>query len=140
MNGPVLPKKPLLGLILERENILTQSQVLGILGEQKRQRDLGKPVAFGHVALEMKLLTPAQLQRALQLQAKLAVPPGERKPLGYYLLEAGLVSPTQLLKCLEEQKVRGGRIGEILIGHGWLAEGMLDMFLKMQAADMQART
>jgi hypothetical protein len=130
--------QPLLGVILERENILTRAQVLALIAEQKRRRVLGQPVAFGQIALDLKMVTPRQLQIALQLQAKLAVPPGQRKRLGLYLLEAGLISASQLLKALEEQAERGGKLGEILIARGWLNETMLEMFLALQANEQKA--
>jgi hypothetical protein len=128
----------LIGLILEKENVLTAAQVHGILAQQRALRTQGKVVAFGQVALDMRLVTPPQLQRALQLQAKLAVPPGAPKPLGFYLIEAGLVSPSQLQRGLELQAKDGGRIGEVLVAQGWLAPTMLEMFLTMQRKDRAA--
>ena len=59
-----------------------------------RKTDPGS--AFDWLALERQLVTPHQLQRALQLQIKLAVPPGARKPLGLYLIEAGIVPEEEL--------------------------------------------
>lgn len=127
--------KPLLGLILERENVLSATQVRAVMTEQQRLRELGRVAAFGAVALELRFLNERQLARGLQLQTKLAVPPGSRKPLGVYLLEAGLVTPSQLLKALEHQAAHGGLLGEILVERGWLAATMLEMFLKMQAKE-----
>ena len=132
-------KRALIGLILEKENLLTAGQVHAIVAEQKRLREQGQVVAFGQVALDLRMVTPHQLQRALKLQAKLAMPPGAPKPLGFYLLEAGLVTPSQLQKALEIQARDGGRIGEVLIAQGWLAEAMLEMFLTMQRNERSAR-
>ena len=132
-------RKPLLGLILEKEKILSESQVRGILSEQRRRRESGQVVAFGQMALEMRYLNDRQLAKALQLQSKLAVPPGEPKRLGYYLMEAGIVTPSQLLAALEHQAAQGGKLGEILIGKGALTETMLEMFLTMQRKEREAQ-
>ena len=125
----------LLGLILEREGFLTPNQVKAIIEEQNTLKGSGRVVPFGQIALERQLVTPHQLQRALQLQIKLAVPPGARKPLGLYLIEAGIVAPTQLLQALENQKMDGRRLGEILIENGWILEAMLEHFLMLQRND-----
>lgn len=42
--------------------------------------------------------------------------------LGELLLKAGLITPTQLEKALEEQKSRGGKLGEILQKLGYVSE------------------
>lgn len=134
------PTQNLLGLILEREGYLTPHQVKLLLEEQSRLRSEGKVVPFGQVALEQAFVTPHQLQRALQLQIKLAVPPGATKPLGLYLIEAGIVAPTQLLKALEDQKMDGRRLGEILIANGWILESMLEHFLALQNKERRKET
>lgn len=138
--GSPRANQPLLGIILEREGSLNRTQVLAVLAEQKRLREAARPAAFGQIALELKLVTPHQLQRALQLQAKLAVPPGQRKRLGLYLLEAGLITPSQLLKALEHQVKAGGKLGEILIANGWLTETLLEMFLTLQKKEAEQAT
>lgn len=132
-------KRTLIGLILEKENILSSAQVHAVVAEQRRLRAEGKVVAFGAVALQLRYVQPPQLQRALLLQQKLAVAPGTPKPLGFYLIEAGLISPSQLLRGLELQAKEGGRIGEVLVAQGWIAQPMLEMFLTMQRNERAAQ-
>ena len=58
--------------------------------------------------------------------------PGALKPLGYSLLEAGLVSGARLLDALNEQRATGERLGAILVRHGHVTADQLAMFLTLQ--------
>ncbi|MFA7283327.1 MAG: type II secretion system protein GspE, partial [Candidatus Omnitrophota bacterium] len=44
------------------------------------------------------------------------------KPLGELLLDRGIISQAQMEKGLEVQKEKGGLIGEILVGLGFVKE------------------
>lgn len=44
-----------------------------------------------------------------------------KKPLGQILIEAGLISISQIELALQEQKQNGLRIGEILVSYGWIS-------------------
>ncbi len=46
----------------------------------------------------------------------------EKKPLGDILIQAGLITPDQLAKALEVQKVSSLRLGEVLVALGFLTE------------------
>jgi type IV pilus assembly protein PilB len=56
----------------------------------------------------------------------------KRKMLGEMLVTGGLITEEQLKKALEEQKKRGGRVGEILIDLGFITELNLASFLARQ--------
>ena len=49
-----------------------------------------------------------------------------RKPLGQILIEAGLISISQIELALQEQKYNDLRIGEILVLHGWIKQQTVD--------------
>ncbi len=51
-----------------------------------------------------------------------------KKPLGEMLLEAGLVSISQIEMALEEQKENNIKIGKILAYHGWIKQETADFF------------
>ncbi len=50
------------------------------------------------------------------------------KPLGQILVEAGLISPSQIELALKEQKQSKLKIGEILTLHGWIKQETADFF------------
>lgn len=54
--------------------------------------------------------------------------PFEKKPLGQILIEAGLISISQIELALSEQKQTKLRIGEILVAHGWVVQQTIDFF------------
>ncbi len=49
-----------------------------------------------------------------------------KKPLGQILIEAGLISISQIELALQEQKYNDLRIGEILVLHGWIKQQTVD--------------
>ncbi|MDJ0532002.1 MAG: pentapeptide repeat-containing protein [Xenococcaceae cyanobacterium MO_207.B15] len=52
-----------------------------------------------------------------------------KQPLGEILVEAGLVSPSQIKIALQEQQEHDLRIGEILALHGWISQKTADFFV-----------
>jgi len=56
----------------------------------------------------------------------------KRKMLGEMLVAAGLIKNEQLNRALEEQKKRGGKVGEILVELGFMNEHNLATFLGRQ--------
>lgn len=132
--APAQMVKSLLGIILEREDYLNQVQVREVIAAQERFKAEGKPNTFGEVAMALNYITSEQLRFAIQLQKKLAYVPGKPKPLGCFLLENGVVKPSQIHLALDEQQKTGRRLGEILVEQGFISEGMLEVFLNMQKA------
>lgn len=62
----------------------------------------------------------------------MAVIDTKKKMLGEMLVAGGLIKEEQLKKALEEQKKRGGRVGEILVDLGFITEPNLASFLGRQ--------
>jgi type IV pilus assembly protein PilB len=62
----------------------------------------------------------------------MAVVDTKRKMLGEMLVAAGLIKDEQLKKALEEQKKRGGKVGEVLVDLGFITELNLATFLGRQ--------
>jgi uncharacterized protein YjbI with pentapeptide repeats len=56
--------------------------------------------------------------------------PKTRRPLGEILIEAGLISPTQLEIALRQQKEENLKIGEILASNNWIAQATADFFVE----------
>lgn len=57
----------------------------------------------------------------------------EKKPLGEYLLEQGLITKEQLEKALEEQKKTGVKLGQILIERGYVKPEDIGKVLERQS-------
>ena len=51
------------------------------------------------------------------------------KPLGEYLVEAGLLAPAQVAVALNDQTVTGLRFGEILAKRGWVREQTIEYLM-----------
>ncbi len=56
----------------------------------------------------------------------------KKKMLGEMLVASGLIHDEQLNKALEEQKKRGGKVGEILVDLGFISEHNIATFLGRQ--------
>lgn len=117
----------LLALIMERESYLTRDQVQAVMAAQA-----GQP--FGEVAVAQGFCTDTDVRYARSIETRLEVPAGQRRPLGYYLLEAAALLPSQLLEGLEEQSFYGSRLGEILVRNGWVTEAQIEAALERQKA------
>ncbi|MEB3221150.1 MAG: hypothetical protein VKS61_03635 [Candidatus Sericytochromatia bacterium] len=138
LNGMGL--KSMLGAILQREEYLTAEQVELVLREQVRRRQAGRPVAFGQVALELGLVTETQLNFAVTLQGKLAVSGDGPRPLGLFLVEHGIVKPSQLSLALDEAGRAHRPLGEVLVEMNMLSPALLSTFLGMQKQATAAGT
>ncbi len=57
----------------------------------------------------------------------------ERKTLGEYLREAGLLTDVQIRIALYEQRRTGKPLGKILVEHGWVDERTVTSSLMRQA-------
>lgn len=55
-------------------------------------------------------------------------PDNSSKPLGQILIEAGLISISQIELALREQEQYRLRLGEILVSHGWIKQETVDFF------------
>ncbi|APB32886.1 hypothetical protein GlitD10_0572 [Gloeomargarita lithophora Alchichica-D10] len=52
------------------------------------------------------------------------------KPMGEYLVEAGLLEPSQIEVALREQRQTGRKLGEIIVEHGWLQAQTIEYWMK----------
>jgi hypothetical protein len=66
------------------------------------------------------------------LYARLSGRPGQPKPLGHTVYEAGLATGMQILAALDEQKVSHERLGAIMVRRGLLTATQLEMLLTLQ--------
>jgi len=62
----------------------------------------------------------------------MAVMNTKKKMLGEMLVAGGLIKEEQLKRALDEQKKRGGKIGEVLVGLGYISEHNIATFLGRQ--------
>jgi hypothetical protein len=53
-----------------------------------------------------------------------------RKRLGGYLVEAGLLTPSQVDVALNDQKLTGMRFGEILAARGWVKQQTIEFLMQ----------
>lgn len=53
-----------------------------------------------------------------------------KRPLGELLIEAGLITPSQIEFALQEQSGENLRIGEILASHNWIKQQTADFFVE----------
>lgn len=126
-------KKPFLYTILMREEALSREQLDYALREWTSRKQAGEVVPFGQVVIALGLLLADELLPFLDLQRKLAFPPGSAKPLGHLLIENALMRPSQVFAALLLQARTGQRLGELLIGEGVLREPQLEVLLRFQA-------
>jgi hypothetical protein len=122
----------LLALIMEREGYLSRSQIEQARALQGRLAELGQTVALGDIVEKLAFCTATDVRYARSIEVKLEVAAGQRRPLGYYLLEIGALLPSQLLEGLEEQAFYGSRLGEILVRNQWVTAGDVDHCLALQ--------
>jgi hypothetical protein len=54
----------------------------------------------------------------------------QRKRLGGYLIEAGLLTPGQVDVALNDQKLTGMRFGEILAARGWVKQQTIEYLMR----------
>ncbi|MEN9214755.1 MAG: hypothetical protein Q6J18_07315 [Gloeomargarita sp. DG02_3_bins_56] len=52
------------------------------------------------------------------------------KPIGEYLVEAGLLEQSQVEAALAEQRRTGRKLGEIIVEHGWLQAQTIEYWMK----------
>jgi len=83
---------------------------------------------FGDLLVEAKLITPAQLDTALRLQARARV----YLPLGQVLVAEKIITRKQLTALLQRHRKRS-RLGQILIKAGCIIEPQLNDALALQS-------
>ena len=122
----------LIGVILQAEGHLSEAQADIVLAEQNRLRYGDQFVPFGQVAVQLGIVDQAHVDWALELQERVSVASEERKRLGYFLLDSGVVKPRALWEALEAQRTGGGMLGDRLVQAGAIAPGQLAAILDRQ--------
>ncbi len=54
----------------------------------------------------------------------------DEKPLGLYLVEAGLLTQAQVEVALNDQKITGLRFGQVLVVRGWVKQQTIDYLMR----------
>jgi len=54
----------------------------------------------------------------------------KKKPLGVYLVEAGIITPAQVEMAIDEQNYTRRRLGEILVERGWVEQQTIEYFME----------
>src|SRR5438046_10586573 len=76
---------------------------------------------------------PAPITKLHTEPAPGLVSPRAPKRLGERLLEAGHISQTQLDLALREQKRRGGLIGQVMVGLGFVSQETISAFVAKES-------
>jgi hypothetical protein len=129
---PMVAKRPMLGMLLEGMRYLNKIQLLAVDAAQKEARARGESVPFGEMAIRKGFLAEERLNEVLSIQEELAVELDSPKRLGFYLLEAGVVSPTQLRDALLAQRATAHPLGQVLVQQGAIELDLLDTLLEIQ--------
>lgn len=113
------PAPPLGHLLVER----------GLISAEERERALelaeatGRPL--GEAVLELDLLPPTQLAVLLAVQRSW-------RPLGWMLVERGLLGNEELADCLGDGQATGRRLGEVVRARGLVPGEVLESLLVEQ--------
>jgi hypothetical protein len=109
------------------------------LQEQRRRRAAGDLVPLGDILVDRQFVTPQVLAEALVELHQERATSGSHTPflLGEYLLDAGLLTASDLVDALVEQIIaaragRHARLGDILLRRNIITQDVLDRFLAQQ--------
>jgi len=121
---PISIQPKLLGIILQEANLVSTPQIDLALRDQTYYPDLrlGEIIAMrGWIKQETADFFAQKWWSLLKQQQK--------KSLGYYLQESGLLEKEQVDAILKEQRATGIRFGSIAVLQGLLKSQTLDFFL-----------
>ncbi len=127
----------LFGQIAVKNRMVAAADVEWALAEQERARQRGESVTIGQMMMLLGLLTHAQVERVITIQRFLDLRVQD-KSLGQLAIRNRFLSEKQVQQCLETQKRawlekgRVERIGEIMVGLGFLTEPRRDALLASQ--------
>ena len=124
-----------LGLILLKEGKLTKDQLKRSLLKQGEIRRFGRHQKLGEVIAKLGFLAEDEVNAALEMQSTLLVQGATHTVLGLMLIEAGLLTPSQVFDALVEQTMTEKRLGDILKDKGFLTEEQLAPFLARQLTE-----
>jgi hypothetical protein len=127
-----------LGLILLKEGKISKDQLKKALLKQGEIRRFGRHQRLGEVIAKLGFLSEEEVTQAIEMQATLTVQGANNTLLGLLLVEAGLLTPSQVFEALIEQQFTEKRLGEILQEKGILSEEQLAPLLAKQAEERDA--
>ena len=116
------PRTRLLGELLVREGLVTETQLATALRAQEASPD-GTPI--GQLLVEQGALSPADLEAVLRRYHK-------KYRLGDILVETNVISETQLQLGVDHHRRTGLRLGDALLQLGFVNEEMLKLALCTQ--------
>jgi hypothetical protein len=127
-----------LGLILLKEGKISKDQLKRALLKQGEIRRFGRYQRLGEVIARLGFLSEDQVAEAVEIQSTLTVQGAHNTLLGLLLVEAGLLTPSQVFEALMEQQTSEKRLGQILQERGVLTEEQLAPLLAKQAEERHA--
>lgn len=127
-----------LGLILLKEGKITKDQLKKALLKQGEIRRFGRYQRLGEVIARLGFLSEEEVAQAVEIQSTLSVQGASNTLLGLLLVEAGLLTPSQVFDALVEQQLSEKRLGQILQEKGILTEEQLAPLLARQAEERVA--
>ncbi|MBC7545391.1 MAG: hypothetical protein H7338_21910, partial [Candidatus Sericytochromatia bacterium] len=107
-----------LGQLLLDEDAVTPDQLAEALTASE-----GTGQQLGHTLVHLNMISPKRLAAILHEQH-------ERNRMGQLLLNLGMLTVAQLSEALKIQESAGGRLGEILITHGFIQREQMHAILK----------
>jgi hypothetical protein len=127
-----------LGLILLKEGKISKDQLKRALLKQGEIRRFGRYQRLGEVIARLGFLSEDEVAQAVEIQSTLTVQGANNTLLGLLLVEAGLLTPSQVFEALAEQQMTEKRLGQILQERGILTEAQLAPLLAKQAEEREA--
>lgn len=127
-----------LGLLLLKEGMISKDQLKKALLKQGEIRRFGRYQRLGEVISKLGILPEGEVQRAVEIQETIAVPNATHTALGLMMIEAGLLTPSQVFNALVEQQFTEKRLGEILVEKGVITQEQMNPFLAKQAEARRA--
>lgn len=119
-------QKPVLGHYLIEAGLLTPNQVNVALVDQEESG-----MHFSQILVARNWLKEQTVDFFVKrvIRAKDYPAASTAKPLGGYLVEAGLISPAQVNVALADQEESEMRFGQILVARNWIKEQTIDFII-----------
>jgi hypothetical protein len=129
-----LDKKPL-GIILQQAALISPAQIQLVLQDQKIYTDL----KFGEI-LALRGWVKQETSDFFACEWSKIINDTKRRPIGYYLQQAGLLDETQIENILTEQKRLWMRFGALAVLQGCVKQDTIDFFLHNLSANNELNT
>jgi hypothetical protein len=142
-----------LGDFLVADGVITAAQLQAALAEQSTRKRAGEQILLGELLLQIGLVTPESVARALVNQTLEWIPAHQQgiqsaahsvERLGDYLVAEKIITPEQLEPALVEQlrlrqQGKHDLLGQILIRNGWLRRSTLEQILARQRIEFHSK-